>query len=94
MYEIQRDVPVPPIDYAPQPKRRKYPFEEMAVGDMFFVPDKDSNTLAPYVGRQGKKLGRTFVTRTVYMIENDGEWVQVEPETEDATKGIGVWRTN
>lgn len=94
MYEVQTDIPVPPVDHAPAPKRRKYPFETMDVGGMFFVPGKTKNTLAPYVAQEGKKLGRKFSTRLTWMVEEDpGRWVPTGPDDENAVQGIGVWRT-
>ncbi|MFA4836354.1 MAG: hypothetical protein WC749_09830 [Dehalococcoidia bacterium] len=36
MYNIEKDVPIP----RPCGRTKKYPYEEMEVGDSFFVPEK------------------------------------------------------
>jgi hypothetical protein len=69
--------------------RRKYPFAELEVGDMFFVPDRIKNNLSTLASLTGKKLGRQFSSRLLYMVETIGE---VDASTEGAVLGIGVWR--
>lgn len=93
MHEVQKNVPVPKVTKADGPKRRKYPFEDMAVGDMFFVPGKTKNTLTTHCSTVGKKLGRKFITRLTYMVETLEGWEQAEPTVDGAIQGIGVWRT-
>lgn len=90
MYELQDNVPLPKA--ARKSARRKYPFEDMVVGGMFFVPHKTKNTLATHTSTVGKKLGRKFATRLVWMLETAEGWHgPVEPQP-DAVQGIGVWR--
>lgn len=93
MHEVQKNVPVPKVVKPEAPKRRKYPFEDMAVGDMFFVPGKAKNTLTTHTSTVGKKLGRKFITRLTYMVETLEGWQQAGPDDEGAIQGIGVWRT-
>ena len=76
----------------------------MTSGDMFFVPGKDKNTLDPHASVVGRKLGRKFITRLLWMVqEQDGTWTNefqtmdgeaetVTYETEGAVLGVGVWR--
>ena len=93
MYEVQRDVPIAEVTHTPGERRRlKYPFEDMAVGDMFFVPNRDKNTLAAYVWSVGKELDRKFSTRMTWMTQIDGQWKPANPEDPKAVRGIGVWR--
>lgn len=94
MYEVKKNVPQPKVFRAQRPARRKYPFEEMSVGDMFFVPNKTRNTLATHVSTTGKALGRKFATRLVTMRQTrDAGWELCEPNDPAAVTGIGVWRT-
>lgn len=75
--------------------RRKYPFEVMEVGDMFFIPHKDKNHISSYLSNVGKELGRKYASRIIMMIATPtGEW-RLAPHAlvEGAVKGIGVWRT-
>lgn len=90
MYEVQRNAPIPKVT---KPEgRRKYPFEAMAVGDMFFVPGKTKNTLTAITSTAGHKLKRKFTTRLCYMAETRDGWKQVPSSAKGAILGIGVWR--
>ncbi len=93
MYKAHSGVPLPkPI--MPKTPRRKYPFETMEVGDMFFVPDQPKNTLVTWCSTVGTKLGRKFTTRVTHVIpDKQGNPQVVEPDTDGAVQGIGVWRT-
>jgi len=93
MLPVQRNIPMPKaLRTAPAP-RRKYPFEDMKVGDMFFVPNKTKNTLATHASTVGKALDRKFVTRLAYMAATKrGGWDQATHETPGAVLGVGVWR--
>jgi len=90
MHEVQRNVPIPKV--AKTEGRRKYPFESMAVGDMFFVPGKTKNTLTAITSTAGRKLKRKFTTRLCYMAETRDGWKQVPSSAKGATIGVGVWR--
>lgn len=63
MYEIAKDVPLPETR-----KRHNYPYEDMQVGESFWVKDGNMNALCNSNRIKGKKLGRKFVCRK----ENDG----------------------
>lgn len=92
MLRVQQGVPLPRPDTAPRQPRRKYPFGDIGVGEMFFVPNKSRNTLAQYASTQGAKLGRKFSTRLIWMVMRKGEWVPATETTSNAVQGIGVWR--
>lgn len=92
MYEITKNVPIPKADRPVPPAKRVYPFEDMDVGDMFFVPTKGKNNIAIYASRVGRKLGRKFSTRRLHMVELDDGWVPCEPDDMGSVQGIGVWR--
>lgn len=93
MKEVHKDIPVPkPIKVMPAAKR-KYPYETMEIGDMFFVPGKSTNTLMSHASTTGKKLGRKFATRLTYMVESLDGWKPATPDTPNAVQGVGVWRT-
>lgn len=93
MHEVQKNVPVPKVLKASAAVRRKYPFEDMEVGDMFFVPGKNKNTLTTHASTVGKSLKRKFITRLTHMTETVEGWKQATPDTPGAIQGIGVWRT-
>ena len=93
MIDVQKNIPVPhPDKTVPRGPRRKYPFETMQVGDMFFVPHKTRNTLMSHVSVTGKSLGKKFTTRLTYMVESLDGWKQATKDTPHAVQGIGVWR--
>ena len=101
-FTIQKNVPIPSIVRDPSSVSRKYDYAAMQVGDFFFVPGKDKNTLSSHASAAGKRLGRRFLTRLIYALElEDGSFtpyadventVAVTDDTEDAVQGIGVWR--
>jgi hypothetical protein len=69
----------------PQGPKKKYNFEDLGVGDMFFVPlakgddhTTAQNKISSAAASWGKRRDRKFATQ---MIKNDGKL------------GIGVWRT-
>lgn len=90
---IQKKIPVPKTLRPRGGRARKYPFETMQVGDMFFVPNRERNTLATHASTVSKKLGKRFTTRLTHMLETSSGWVPCEPEHPKAVLGIGVWRT-
>lgn len=92
MLQIQRNVPLARAIRKVSPASRKYPFADMKVGDMFFVPDKTRNTLTTHASTVGKALGRKFVTRLTYMVETKTGWVQAAAGDKGAVLGVGVWR--
>lgn len=92
MYTVQKHVPIP----KPQrrvPGNRKYPLDVMAIGEMFFVPHKATNSISPHIAASGSLLGRKFITRLTYMTQTKRGWKPATAETPGAVQGIGVWRT-
>jgi len=88
--QIIKSAPLP----APTRGKRQsqYPFEELEVGDMFFVPYREKNNLKNRATQLGKKLNRKFVTRVLWMVDTPKGWM---PDTEaqgQLVQGIGVWR--
>jgi len=76
MITIDKDKPIPKLSGRGAP--RKYPFDELAVGESFFVPGKKSTDLGGSIGGARHRLpGRKFRTRTV---------------TENGVDGVRVWR--
>lgn len=93
MLEVNKNVPIPKLARAALPSRRKYPFEEMEIGDMFFVPNKDKNTLTTHASAMGRQLKRKFITRLTTMRMTSEGWALCDPGQAKAVQGIGVWRT-
>lgn len=93
MYEAQDNVPLPEIVGRGPKSRRKYPFETMAPGDMFFVPEKTTNSIGAHVSAVAKKLGRRFASRQTIMRKTKAGWAPCHPSETGATRGVGVWRT-
>lgn len=93
MLAIQKAVPLAKVARIGTSLRRKYPFEELEVGEMFFDPDHKKNKLTTHASATGKKLGRKFKTRLCYMVDCDGLWTLAEEGDEGAVLGVGVWRT-
>ena len=71
-FVIDRGVPLPEKNV-----RWKYPFEQMEVGDSFFVVNKDTTQMSALCKRAATRLGGRFVTAKV---EHDGG------------SGVRVWR--
>ena len=89
--EIKRNVPIPKAIRPPGKGRRKYPFDSMDVGDSFFLPGREKNTLSNHASTVGRKMGRKFSTRLCWMQETIDGW-ELCPDGM-GTLGIGVWRT-
>ena len=92
MLPIIKKVPVSKTIRIVSGTQRKYPFADMKVGDMFFVPDKTKNTLSPHVSTAGRALKMKFITRLSYMTKIKNGWLTATKTTKDAVTGIGVWR--
>ena len=60
MIKIEKNIPIPTFK-----KTLKYPFEEMQVGDSFFVKDVKRNNLSITARKYGSKTGRKFLVREV-----------------------------
>lgn len=90
---VQKDVPLPTRQ--PRQPRRKYPFETMNVGDMFFVPERTVKSMSAYVSRTTKDLAATFNVRKTWMYrDSDDEWVLCSEDHPRAVLGAGVWRAS
>lgn len=92
MHEIIRDIP------ADMPRRkavkgRVYPYEQLAVGDMFFVANRPKNNLMTHTSNMSKRLGRKFSTRHVWMCKVNDQWVSCNQGDNGAVLGIAVYRT-
>jgi hypothetical protein len=86
---ILKNVPLASIER--KQARRKYPFEQMEVGDMIFVPG--TTKISTYVSAAGSKLGWRFRTRRLHMHKKGTRWKPCTKDAEDAIFGTGVWRT-
>lgn len=56
-FVIEKDVPLPERNV-----RWKYPFDQMDIGDSFFVANKDTTQMSALCKRANKRLERRFVT--------------------------------
>lgn len=78
MFKIDKNVKMPPKGQKPS----KYPFQQMEVGDSFFVPnpkDKKRSPITSATHSANKKLApKRFTSRTV---------------TESGVMGMRIWRT-
>lgn len=92
MHIIMKNVPVAKTVRTNPAPARKYPFADMKINEMFFVPGKKTASMTPYASAMGRKLGKRFTTRMCWMIETTKGWKLAEPGTKDAVLGTGVWR--
>jgi len=75
MFEIEKGIPIP---------RRKYPLDELEIGDSFFIPfneEKPINVrarLSPTMARIKNATGKVFVSKKA---------------TKDGKEGLRVWRS-
>lgn len=90
-FEICNKIPVP-VAVRQKPVPRKYPFDELNVGEMFFIPNRTKNNISTHASTVGKLLKRKFATRLTYMVQKNHGWVLCSPDAKDAVQGIGVWR--
>lgn len=95
MHETIKNVPIPSAVSARQRvgRRRKYPFNTMDVGEMFFVPNRTKNNLTTHASAVGRKLGRKFATRLMHMRDTGDHWEPCAESDDGAVIGVGVWRT-
>lgn len=92
MLPIVKNVPIPKTTRkVVTVVSRKYPFHDMDIGDMFFVPNKTKNSLATHASTVSKKLGKKFVTRLTYMVPTENGWEPADEGDEGAVQGIGCW---
>lgn len=83
----------------PPPPGKKYPFDEIDVGDGFFLAGRVTNNLSNQASTTGKKLGKKFKTMLTYMTHDATmedplahQWKRCDKDAAGATLGIGVWR--
>lgn len=81
-----------PLPRRRNPRTSKYPFDTMAIGEFFFVPDANQSTMWVTASRAGSRLGRKFRTRLTTMLETIEGWQVCTEADEGATWGVGVWR--
>jgi hypothetical protein len=62
MYEVQKNIPIPSA--AKTDKRKKYPFDEMDVGDSFFVANMTARALSNSSQWHANKTGKKFTCAT------------------------------
>lgn len=95
MQPVHKNIPIP-IPVRTRGMCRKYPFDTMGVGDMFFVAGKIENTLKTLAWKSGQRLHRKFTTRLCFMREVSRHgikcWELCDPAHPRAVQGIGVWR--
>lgn len=93
-YELQdaADIPKPALGVKLRSRPRKYPFHEMQVGQMFFVPGAKPSTMMSLAYATGKRLGFVIKTRRLWMVHDRKEWVQVAEGTPDAKLGVAIYR--
>lgn len=89
--KVYDGVPMPP---ARRPKRRKFPFETMRVGQMVFDPDRSTRSVSAYVSRVTRSMPGKFRARHCWVVFDENEQPREVPEgTPGAIEGTGVWRT-
>ena len=92
MLQLQRNVP-PPVRTRERHGNQKYPFATMQVGDFFFVPNKETNSLRTYFSTAGKAHGIKLTSRLIHARqEDDGKWQECPADAPRAVQGVGVWR--
>lgn len=94
---IQSGVPIPEVDRRSKQPRRKYPLEDMAVGNFVFYPGSNPRSVSSYVSRVSRELGK-FVTRGGFASQQDGKWTWLGTKLPAPTPGVevfagtGIWR--
>ena len=76
-FEIEHGVPMPKL-------RSEYQFEDMAVGDSFFVSDEDAEEMG--IGKTTISSAASYAGRTLHV-----KFITKAAEKE-GVKGIRVWR--
>lgn len=71
-FVIEKGIPLPEKNV-----RWKYPFDQLEVGDSFFVINKDTTQMSALCKRASKRLSARFITAKA---ESDG------------AQGVRVWR--
>ena len=59
MFKVNKAVPIPTTSRGDVPTRRKYPYSDLEIGDMFFIPNKTKNTLSTHTSRsEERRVGK------------------------------------
>ena len=93
-FKVKAGVVMPPHGVNRYRHPRKYPFDEIGVGEIFFIPDKTASEFATYASKQAKILDRKFQTQTMTMrrdLETD-EWEPCKPGSPGSKSGVAVTR--
>lgn len=97
-YKITHRHPPLKVDRRPkQTARRKYPLEEMQVGDFIFVPASEaaSRSVSSYISRATKDLPGSFSTKSGFgQRQLFDAWVECAEDDPDAVPGTCVRRDN
>ena len=87
----------PPPVLRRQP-RRKYFFENMSIGESFFVGNRQLKSMSSYVSRTTKDLDGRYVVRAELVRrpregeDQEFEWVRAKKGDPDAVAGVGIYR--
>lgn len=95
MYKVQSSkfFPIPKTIRKPSDSQRKYPFADLKVGQMFFIPGRDKNTLSAHMSASAAKLKIKLRSKVGYgKKDKRGVWIGVPEGTKGAKIGLGVWR--
>lgn len=90
MYQVETGIPVPDLDLVGS-KQLKYPWDEMEVGDCFYVPAHECGSTGKY-----RKIGDAPIRATCERNKKgDGKhFVAVRIREDGVFVGIRVWRIN
>ena len=94
MLQLQRNVPPPTKrKVRANDARKKYPFEKMTqVGDFFFVPNKQRESIRTYFSTAGNQYGIKLRSEQIYARKEDDVWTICTVDAPGAVSGVGVWR--
>lgn len=90
-FKIHRGVRIPSVQHTVAAAGVVYPFDDMDVGDMFFVQHAPQ-ALTVYASKAGRELKRKFATRAISTMLVNNRLRIVEPGVRGAMTGVGVWR--
>ena len=98
MFLVQKDGLNPPeARRTTKQPRRKFPVEDMAVGDRFFVPGKSGKSVSSYISRITKDLPGKYTTRAdwarpVSMVGGKRKWESCAETDGGSEEGVTVTR--
>ena len=93
-FKVKAGVKLPTVEETKNRTPRKYPFDTVKVGEIFFVPDKTADKFSTYAARQAKLLGRKFRSQTIVMRQDlqTNEWELCKSGAPGAKRGTAVTR--